>query len=76
MMQHETPSIPWKIYNERAIAKILGISARNLQQLRLEGRGPDYVQITKRRIGYTMEAIQAWLAARTKRSTSSQGPAA
>ncbi len=57
------------VYLEREAAVLLGLSARTLQRMRLEGGGPAYVQLTPQRIGYTPEALRIWLDARIVRST-------
>jgi hypothetical protein len=44
-----------------------------LQQYRLTGAGPVYVQIGTRRIGYRLADLDAWLDAHKRRSTSDQG---
>jgi hypothetical protein len=58
------------IMNEKEAAKWLNLSERTLQKLRLEGGGPAFVELTVRRRGYTMAALEAWVAARQRRSTS------
>ncbi|MGO2958243.1 MAG: helix-turn-helix transcriptional regulator [Acetobacter sp.] len=54
---------------EKRAAEMLGISRRTLQSLRLDGAGPPFVQITSRRVGYSLPALQEWIAARSVRST-------
>lgn len=76
-MTEEIKELPdFRVLNEIQAAKVLGISARSLQQYRLEGRGPAYVQLTTRRIGYTMIALQTFVEERTRQSTSDRGQAA
>ncbi len=55
---------------EDRAAKLVGLSPRTLQKLRLEGDGPRFVRLTGRRIGYTTDALQAWINARSVSSTS------
>lgn len=66
----------FRLLRELEAAKVLGVSLRSLQQYRLDGRGPEYVQIMDRRIGYTMEALQEWVKGRVRRNTSDKGEAA
>ncbi|WP_082786199.1 helix-turn-helix transcriptional regulator [Acetobacter tropicalis] len=54
---------------EKQAAEMLGISRRTLQNLRIDGAGPPFVQITSRRVGYSLSALQEWIAARSVRST-------
>ncbi len=58
------------IMNELQAAKWLGLSERTLQKFRLEGGGPEFIELTTRRRGYTMAALEAWVATRKRRSTS------
>lgn len=58
------------IMNEGQAAKWLGLSERTLQKFRLEGGGPEFIELTTRRRGYTMAALEAWVATRRRRSTS------
>lgn len=66
----------FRIISERAAAERLNLSIRTLQGLRLTGRGPVFVQITDRRIGYSLDALQEWVRDRTRASTSGTGQAA
>ena len=58
------------VLKENAAANLLGMSARTMQRMRLDGGGPPYVQLTDRRIGYTETALQDWIRERTVTSTS------
>jgi predicted DNA-binding transcriptional regulator AlpA len=63
----ESPS--GAVLPESLAARRLGIAPRTLQDLRLRGEGPPYVQITARRIGYLPADLDAWLRQRVVRST-------
>jgi predicted DNA-binding transcriptional regulator AlpA len=76
-MTKQTDDSPdFRVLTETEAAKVLGISPRSLQQYRLDGKGPPYIQIMDRRIGYDREEVKAWAKARTRRSTSDKGKAA
>lgn len=57
------------VLSEDEAARVLKLSRRTLQQSRIDGTGPEYLQITKRRIGYTMEGLERWLETKVRRST-------
>ncbi len=55
------------LLNERAVAKILGLSLGSLRRWRLRGEGPPYLKLGSGRGGavrYPLVALDAWLAAR------------
>ncbi|WP_395495595.1 helix-turn-helix transcriptional regulator [Acetobacter sp. KSO5] len=49
------------ILSEEEAAKMLNIAARTLQQKRLDGTGPAFIQITKRRVGYAVSDLNEWM---------------
>ena len=57
------------VLKETVAADRIGLSARTLQRLRQDGGGPPFVKLTERRVGYSEQALQEWLAARTVAST-------
>lgn len=59
-----------EILSEAAAGRMLDLSVRTLQRMRLTGTGPAFVQLTDRRIGYMRADIDAWIAARRRTSTS------
>ncbi len=63
------------ILTEDEAAKALRLAPRTLQRMRLDGDGPPYVQLSERRIGYSLVALQEWIAARQRASTSAPNPA-
>ncbi|MFT9446924.1 helix-turn-helix transcriptional regulator [Gluconobacter japonicus] len=58
-----------RIHSERWAAEFLGLSRRTLQAMRQDGSGPVFVKISERRLGYTLTALQEWIASRSVRST-------
>ncbi len=45
---------------------VANISEDTLNRLHKEGRGPERVQLSPRRVGYTVGAIREWLKSRTE----------
>jgi hypothetical protein len=70
-----TASIIPLIVSEGEAAKSLRLAQRTLQRMRLEGGGPPYIQLSERRIGYSVVALEAWIASRSRASTSAARPA-
>ena len=75
MNASNSPSQDTVVLLEAEAAERVRLSKRSLQRGRLEGWGPPFVQLGPRRLGYTIEALDAWLASRTKQSTSQRGAA-
>ena len=61
-------SIPALMTTEQ-VAKILGLSARTLETLRLRGGGPEYIKLG-RSVRYEHGDIENWIEARRTASTS------
>ncbi len=53
------------ILSERELAAWLHTSRPTLQRQRSDGSGPEFVQLSERRIGYRKSAVERWLASRT-----------
>jgi predicted DNA-binding transcriptional regulator AlpA len=53
------------LLTERDLAVYIGLSLPTLQRMRAAGTGPQFVQLSQRRIAYRRSAVDAWLAART-----------
>ncbi len=58
------------VVSEAEAAAMLSMAPRTLQGKRLDGSGPPFVQLTSRRIGYAVTALENWIASRSVRSTS------
>lgn len=54
-----------EILTEAEAAQLTRLSARTLQRLAEDGRGPARIKLSARRIGYWKRDVEAWLAART-----------
>jgi len=63
-------SISALVLTEDEAARMLRLSARTLQRLRLSGDGPRFCQLTGRRIAYAVADLNEWLRARTVASSS------
>lgn len=64
---------PRKYLNSEEAARILRLSARTLERMRVEGSGPRYLKAgrgTKARVLYRPADLDAWLEGRTFQSTS------
>jgi hypothetical protein len=57
------------VITEAEAAKMLRLSGRTLQRMRLEGGGPAFVKLTDRRVGYTLGALAAWVNSRSVANT-------
>lgn len=53
------------VLTEAETAQLTRLSARTLQRLAEDGRGPARIKLSARRIGYWRADVEAWLAART-----------
>lgn len=68
--RHSKETITPLVFSNDQAAAMAGVSPRTMQNMRLDGTGPEFVMLTKRRIGYTLEALRAWIASRSVKSTS------
>lgn len=64
---------PISLLNNAETARLLGVSPRTLPKWRLRGDGPPFVRVGRRRVLYRLDAIETYLAARSRRSTSDSG---
>jgi predicted DNA-binding transcriptional regulator AlpA len=64
------------IFTEAEAAKLLRLSRRTLQRLRIDGGGPIYVKLTASRIGYAFGDLEAWVHQRRAANTSAATVAA
>ena len=65
-----------KYLNSEEAARILRMSARTLERMRVEGSGPKYLKAgrgTRARVLYRPADIDAWLDGQTYQSTSEYG---
>lgn len=65
-----TDTHPILYTTEQAAARIdPRLSARTLERWRRNGRGPTFVRVGGRLVGYTEQAIQDWIAKQARRHT-------
>jgi predicted DNA-binding transcriptional regulator AlpA len=57
-------------------AAYCGLAISTLEKMRLAGTGPAFSKAGRRVVVYSVEALDSWLAARTRTSTSDPGEAA
>jgi predicted DNA-binding transcriptional regulator AlpA len=61
------------LLSEDQAAELLQLSPRTLQRFRVEGRGPGYLKLGKKRVAYAESDITTWLEGCRRKSTSDQG---
>ena len=62
-----------RLFDQRELAKELGLSKRSLERYRLHGNGPRYVRVGSRLIRYREEDVEAWINQSLRTSTSDVG---
>ena len=55
-----------RVLNVRQWSQLAGFSTRTAKRLFKSGNGPQVVQLSAQRVGVTLGAHRAWLAARTR----------
>jgi len=58
------------VLSEDQAAELLGLSVRTLQRFRVDGRGPRYLKLGRKRVAYSETDIAAWLERCGRESTS------
>ena len=58
------------VFSEHQAAELLGLSVRTLQRFRVEGRGPRYLKLGRKRVAYSETDIAAWVESCRRQSTS------
>ena len=53
-----------QILTERDVCNWLGVSEPTLFRHRRDGTGPNFIQLSARRVGYRHSAVEAWLSQR------------
>jgi predicted site-specific integrase-resolvase len=51
------------------VAELLGVQPRTIERWRRTGEGPSYVQLSRRTIRYTDEAVRVFIAGNLKHNT-------
>jgi predicted DNA-binding transcriptional regulator AlpA len=62
-----------RILSVAEAAKHMGLSESTLNKGRMTGRGPLFIKISARRVGYDLADLDEYLATNRRRSTSDQG---
>ena len=57
------------LLSQRDCARLLGLSVRTLERMRVSGTGPKFLKIGNA-VRYRLQDIEAWLASRVVSSTS------
>jgi hypothetical protein len=68
------PLNPDPLLTETEAAKYLGYQHRTLAGWRYRGGGPVFIATSKTSVRYRLSDLEAWIAARRRRSTSDPGP--
>ena len=58
------------VLSEHRAAELLGLSVRTLQRFRVEGRGPRYLKLGKKRVAYAESDLTEYLDGCRRQSTS------
>lgn len=68
--------MPERLMKEGEAAAIMGVSVHWMRRARWIGDGPEFIKIGVGSVRYRPSAIEAFIQARTRRSTSDSGPVA
>ncbi len=58
----------------RQAAQLLQLSPRTLEKMRVEGNGPIFCRLGRKKVSYRLSDLLAWADAGARRSTSDPGP--
>ena len=61
-----------KILRTTEAAEYIGLSPATLEKRRLDGRGPLFLRLGGRSVGYAVEDLDAWIAAQKRRHSTSE----
>lgn len=64
-----------KLLNEKEAAELMGLSVHWMRRSRWAGNGPEFIKIGGGSVRYRPAAIEQFINARTRRSTSDTGQA-
>ena len=70
---HTAQPVPPSLLRPQQAAALLGLSVQTLAKYRLTGDGPPFVKVGPRVVAYRLDALEAWIVSRTRRSTSDRG---
>lgn len=60
-----TPGAASKTLTNSQTAEMLGVSTKYLNNMRYTGRGPAFIRLSKRRVVYKSDVVEAWMQAHT-----------
>jgi predicted DNA-binding transcriptional regulator AlpA len=66
-----SPTMLSPLLTQSETAKVLGISVRTLERMRVTGLGPRYVKV-RSSVRYQQEALERWIEAKSRGSTSEE----
>ncbi len=61
-----------RVFDSDAAAGYLALSRATLAKMRLRGEGPKFIKLTAHKIGYPVDALDAWIAAQLPRQSTSE----
>jgi predicted DNA-binding transcriptional regulator AlpA len=65
-MNNETPYTQVRVLSRRETIQVIGVDERTFDRLEAAGDAPPKTQLSKRRIGYRLANIDAWLNGRRR----------
>jgi hypothetical protein len=64
---------PERLLTSKEAAAFLSVHINTLANRRRDGEEPEFIQITKRRVGYNPEVLKKYIEKRSRKSTSDPG---
>lgn len=61
---------PLALLDTSAVARILGLSERTIEGMRVRGGGPPFVKVSGRRVRYRRSDLEVWMQERVRFNTS------
>jgi len=61
--------LPDRLLSVEDAAEFLGVTPRQLRQMRRRGDGPPYARLGHKSIGYALAALRKWISSRTVGNT-------
>lgn len=55
-----------RVLRTREASEYVALSTSNLEKMRARGRGPRFIRLGKRAVGYRIEDLDAWLDGRSE----------
>lgn len=60
---------PEEVLTPHQAADVLNVTTKTLARMRQRGEGPQFVKISRNKVGYAYASIQDWIKSRTYQST-------